>query len=356
MKTFCILLSFLTLSLSLKAQLREIKYYASPNQESSKEDAKFYQEFLWDDASKTGCAVNTYRIDDELLYRNSYRNFNKKVYRDTSIKYALDGRIEHELIFSPTTNRKLFYRDYHFNGTIKIIKQFGPKGINFTLTEYNAGEKGKTPKKIISYGKALLTDSILTERVYFSSDSTLQFENSYTLRSTGKLEKIRTSNYHKTGELFYKEFSSNNSSGLNRPDSLYSYYKSGKLKRKEYYSKPLKDSSSCFAEDGSKIKFTPLFEDAAFPNGENAMLQWLGRNIEYPRVAKEKGLTGIVYASFVVCTDGELCEFEIAKGVHKSMDKSVLQALKRMPKWKPGKKDGRTTRTHFTLPVQFITE
>ena len=41
-------------------------------------------------------------------------------------------------------------------------------------------------------------------------------------------------------------------------------------------------------------------KEASFPGGEEALYDWLERNINYPDEAREKGITGTVVVKFVV--------------------------------------------------------
>jgi len=90
-----------------------------------------------------------------------------------------------------------------------------------------------------------------------------------------------------------------------------------------------------------------------FPGGEKAMMEFLSKNIVYPEKAKEAGIQGRVFVGFVIEKDGSVSEVKIMKGVGGECDEEALRVVKSMPKWKPGKKDGKSVRVSYTLPINF---
>ncbi|MFV0471582.1 MAG: energy transducer TonB [Paludibacteraceae bacterium] len=90
-----------------------------------------------------------------------------------------------------------------------------------------------------------------------------------------------------------------------------------------------------------------------FPGGETELLKYLKEHIVYPVVAAEVGVQGKVTVQFVVGKDGSIENVHIARGVDKSLDAEAVRVIKSMPKWIPGKQDGRAVRVKFTVPVNF---
>ncbi len=90
-----------------------------------------------------------------------------------------------------------------------------------------------------------------------------------------------------------------------------------------------------------------------FPGGQNAMYSFLSKNLVYPKKAIENDISGKVYVQFVVRKDGALDNIKISKGLGYGCDEEVIRVLKLMPKWKPGKSNGKPVATQFTLPVAF---
>lgn len=90
-----------------------------------------------------------------------------------------------------------------------------------------------------------------------------------------------------------------------------------------------------------------------FPGGMDKMMDYLSKNIKYPEEAKEKGISGRVFLSFVVEKDGAVSNVKVVKGIGKECDDEAVRVVKAMPKWKPGLMKGKLVRVNYMLPVNF---
>ena len=90
-----------------------------------------------------------------------------------------------------------------------------------------------------------------------------------------------------------------------------------------------------------------------FPGGKEALMKFISENVKYPKEAEEKGLQGRVVVRYVIEKDGSISEVEIAKSVNEYLDAEAIRVVNAMPKWKPGKQNGKPVRVKFTLPVTF---
>lgn len=91
----------------------------------------------------------------------------------------------------------------------------------------------------------------------------------------------------------------------------------------------------------------------SFPDGMGALMQYLSSNIKYPVEAVKNGMQGRVVTSFIVEKDGSISEVKVVKSVHPALDAEAVRVVKAMPKWNPGKENGKPVRVKFTLPVTF---
>ena len=90
-----------------------------------------------------------------------------------------------------------------------------------------------------------------------------------------------------------------------------------------------------------------------FPGGDEARVKYMIENVKYPETAKDKGVQGSVYVSFVVEKDGRITNTKVVKGVEKSLDTEAFRVVSAMPKWTPGKEKGKAVRVQFNMPIQF---
>lgn len=90
-----------------------------------------------------------------------------------------------------------------------------------------------------------------------------------------------------------------------------------------------------------------------FPGGEGAFLEFISSNIKYPEEAKQKGVQGKVYVSFVVSKDGTVKDAKIVRGVDPMLDKEALRVINMSPKWQPGKDKRENVDVQYTAPIVF---
>jgi protein TonB len=99
--------------------------------------------------------------------------------------------------------------------------------------------------------------------------------------------------------------------------------------------------------------FTVVESMPEFPNGMKELYIYLGNNIKYPVMAKESGIQGKVYVTFVVERDGSITDVKVLRGIGGGCDEEALRVVAAMPKWKPGKQRGKPVRVQYNLPVRF---
>ena len=90
-----------------------------------------------------------------------------------------------------------------------------------------------------------------------------------------------------------------------------------------------------------------------FPGGDQAMMDFMAKNVVYPQEAKDKGIAGRVFVSFVVEKDGSIDEVKVMRGIGGGCDEEAVRVVKSMPKWKPGKMKGEPVRVSYMMPINF---
>lgn len=90
-----------------------------------------------------------------------------------------------------------------------------------------------------------------------------------------------------------------------------------------------------------------------FPGGFNGLGQYILANLKYPEAAKKNGTQGKVLVSFVVWKDGAVGNVKVMRGIGSGCDEEAVRVVSKMPKWKPGMKDGKAVNVHFALPLVF---
>lgn len=99
--------------------------------------------------------------------------------------------------------------------------------------------------------------------------------------------------------------------------------------------------------------FTVVEESPSYPGGDVGRIKFLQENIVYPQMARESGIQGTVYVTFVVERNGNVTDVRVLRGIGGGCDEEAVRVIKAMPKWNPGKQRGKPVRVQFNMPIKF---
>ncbi len=105
--------------------------------------------------------------------------------------------------------------------------------------------------------------------------------------------------------------------------------------------------------DSAGVVSTFEEEMPQFPGGDKARIQFLAENIKYPREAREHGIQGTVYITFLITTTGEIKDVRNLKSPHQLLADEAIRVIKLMPKWIPGKQKGKVVNVQYNMPIKF---
>ena len=118
-------------------------------------------------------------------------------------------------------------------------------------------------------------------------------------------------------------------------------------------------SSISFAQKtkskNSDAPLTIVDQMPSFKGGEAAMMKFIQKNVKYPVAERNAGISGTCYVTFVVEKSGSISNVRILRGVSggKGCDKEAVRVVSKMPKWKPGKQNGKLVRVQYNLPIKY---
>ena len=92
---------------------------------------------------------------------------------------------------------------------------------------------------------------------------------------------------------------------------------------------------------------------AVFPGGEAALLRFVAEHIEYPPTALDKNIQGVVLLRFVVMEDGSIGDVLVTRGIDPDCDKEAVRVINSLPRFIPGRQDGKPAKVWYTLPIRF---
>lgn len=90
-----------------------------------------------------------------------------------------------------------------------------------------------------------------------------------------------------------------------------------------------------------------------FPGGMSELMSQIGKNLKYPTISAENGVQGKVICQFVVSKDGSIQNIKVVRSLDPHCDKEAVRVLQMLPKWIPGKQNGKAVPVYYTLPIVF---
>jgi len=105
-------------------------------------------------------------------------------------------------------------------------------------------------------------------------------------------------------------------------------------------------------EDGDEV-YRVVEQMPQFPGGDAAIMKYIAKHVRYPQIAKEYGIEGRVFVTFIIDKKGKVKDVEVIKGVDPNLDKEAKRVIESLPKFTPGKQRGKAVRVQFTVPISF---
>ena len=100
--------------------------------------------------------------------------------------------------------------------------------------------------------------------------------------------------------------------------------------------------------------YTIVEEMPEFIGGSSEMMKFIAKNIVYPLEARESGLMGKSFISFIVDTTGKVISPKILKSSgYKILDNEALKVVALMPLFKPGIQNGKKVFVVYNIPINF---
>lgn len=260
-----------------------------------------------------------------------------------------------------------FWRPVILNQNILIVSKM--KNILlillFCLTSAYSFAQEKEAKKNYKKGNHYFDakDYLNAVKYYTSSINQFHTANAYLKRAKSYLELSDSCNYCRdihmahlfgdteAGKLYNKSCIMNDTI-RSAPDSI----------RKEYpgYSYTLISQEKCSGEKTTGYYNTNheniqsiYVKMPEYRGGDEARMLLLRNVLSYPPHARNKGIQGTVYISFIIEANGTISHVKILKGISEELDEEAIRVANMMPPWIPGRQKGKAIRVQFNMPIRF---
>lgn len=90
-----------------------------------------------------------------------------------------------------------------------------------------------------------------------------------------------------------------------------------------------------------------------FPGGLEALMNYLGNHIRYPKMAEKNKVQGRVLVRFVVQKTGKVGKVEVLESVDNDLAEEAFRVVRLLPDFTPGLVNDKPVNVWYTLPVTF---
>jgi hypothetical protein len=104
--------------------------------------------------------------------------------------------------------------------------------------------------------------------------------------------------------------------------------------------------------------FTVVEEMPEFNGGQMELTKYIQQNLKSFKIPKDAGFGGKCFIKFVVGLDGTVKDVTVLKGVPNcpQCDEEAKRIMLAMPKWKPGKQNGKAVQVFYNQPINFYSK
>ncbi|MEM9261208.1 MAG: energy transducer TonB [Bacteroidota bacterium] len=96
-----------------------------------------------------------------------------------------------------------------------------------------------------------------------------------------------------------------------------------------------------------------LYAPVSFPGGDQALLHQVQSFLEYPELAQNYGVEGMVVVRLSIDRDGQITDHTILRGLGFGCDEAAVLALKKLPNWQPALRNGQAVASIINVPLHF---
>ena len=83
------------------------------------------------------------------------------------------------------------------------------------------------------------------------------------------------------------------------------------------------------------------------------MMKFIADSLRYPSVVCTGGVEGRIVVRFVVDCKGNIVNPLVVRSVDPLLDREAIRLVKSMPKWIPGKQNGKPVSVVYFVPITF---
>jgi TonB family protein len=120
------------------------------------------------------------------------------------------------------------------------------------------------------------------------------------------------------------------------------------------YFKPEEKDKEFSVIEGADTTKTKLDQPPLYIGGSALMFETVFQNLQYPLQAKRSNVSGKVYITFTIDSNGKTSNHRVTQGIGGGCDEEALRVVKGIPdNWLPGQLNGQKVNVEYVLPISF---
>lgn len=119
----------------------------------------------------------------------------------------------------------------------------------------------------------------------------------------------------------------------------------------------LSNTTPYYKLPNGKLVYNKVDTEPSYPGGEAAMNMFLKDNLKFPAGLEDKDQEGTIFVDFIVTENGTVRETATSSYTFDNVDPAfndeAMRVVNLMPKWNPGRQNGKPVDVKFSLPITF---
>ncbi|NJK85789.1 MAG: energy transducer TonB [Bacteroidales bacterium] len=131
------------------------------------------------------------------------------------------------------------------------------------------------------------------------------------------------------------------------------YYPNGNPIRKDHYKNDLFKKWKMFYLRWYDTSYFEYFTMPAFKGGLEGLKKYIAEKLVFPDTAKINHEEGMVKVKFTIDKLGNVIDINLVEKDKEYFNKEAIRVVKELPRWMPGKRDGKEVDVTVTVPILF---
>ena len=218
------------------------------------------------------------------------------------------------------------------------------------IHEYEADEAVINSGTNVERYQQMIIKKAVGARLYSIANS---FNHSSTFKRITMMCKKKSNKWRCTKALYILPAAAIAALLFSQPESVNAIEQPSDGKVTEFVANNQTETPATAPSDTTQV-YQVVEQMPEFPGGSNGLMIYLRNSIIYPQEARDANIQGKCFVTFVVDSNGKIKDARVQKSSgNEALDKESVCVVESMPRWTPGKQNGKNVAVQYTLPIMF---